>query len=47
MTLDPVTGRIYMLAGDRIEIDPNATNPHKRYGVAPGSARLLMFDTVP
>jgi DNA-binding beta-propeller fold protein YncE len=47
MTLDPATGRIYMLAGDRIEIDPNATNPHKRYGVAPGSARLLMFDTAP
>ncbi len=47
MTLDPATGRIYMLAGDRIEVDPNATNPRKRYGVAPGSARLLIFDTVP
>jgi hypothetical protein len=47
MTLDPVSGRIFMLAGERIEVDPNATNPRQRYGVAPGSARLLMFDTVP
>jgi DNA-binding beta-propeller fold protein YncE len=47
MTVDSVTGRIYMLAGERIEVDPNATNPRKRYGVAPGSVRLLMFDTVP
>ncbi|HWM69219.1 MAG TPA: YncE family protein [Steroidobacteraceae bacterium] len=47
MTVDPVSGRIFMLAGERIEVDPNATNPRQRYGVAPGSARLLMFDTVP
>jgi DNA-binding beta-propeller fold protein YncE len=47
MTLDPVSGRIFMLAGERIEIDPKASNPRQRYGVAPGSARLLMFDTVP
>jgi DNA-binding beta-propeller fold protein YncE len=47
MALDAQTGRIYLLAGDRIEVDPKATNPHKRYGVAPGSARLLMLDPVP
>jgi DNA-binding beta-propeller fold protein YncE len=47
MALDPASGRIYLLAGDRIEIDPSATNPRQRYGVAPGSARLLMYDTVP
>jgi DNA-binding beta-propeller fold protein YncE len=47
LAVDPASGRIYMLAGERIEIDPNATNPRQRYGVAPGSVRLLMFDTVP
>ena len=47
MALDSQTGRIYLLSGDRIEVDPKATNPHKRYGVAPGSARLLMLDPVP
>ena len=47
MAVDPATGRIYLLAADRIEVDPKATNPHKRYGVAPGTARLLFFDTGP
>jgi DNA-binding beta-propeller fold protein YncE len=47
MAVDSQTGRIYLLAGDRIEVDPKATNPHKRYGVAPGSTRLLILDPVP
>jgi DNA-binding beta-propeller fold protein YncE len=46
MAVDAETGRVYLLAGDRIEIDPNATNPRKRYGVAPGSVRLLFLDPV-
>jgi DNA-binding beta-propeller fold protein YncE len=47
MAVDPQSGRIYLLAGDRIEVDPKATNPRKRYAVAPGSARLLLLDPVP
>jgi DNA-binding beta-propeller fold protein YncE len=44
MALDAKTGRIYMLAADRIEVDPQATNPRKRYGVKPDSVRLLFVD---
>jgi DNA-binding beta-propeller fold protein YncE len=44
MAVDTETGRIYLIAGDRIEVDPTATNPRKRYGVKPGSARLLFLD---
>jgi DNA-binding beta-propeller fold protein YncE len=44
MTVDSETGRVYLLTGERIEVDPAATNPRKRYGVAPGSARLLFLD---
>jgi DNA-binding beta-propeller fold protein YncE len=44
MAVDSDTGRIYLLAGERIEVDPTATNPRKRYGVAPGSVRLLFLD---
>jgi len=44
MALDSETGRIYLLSAERIEVDPAATNPRKRYGVAPGSVRLLFLD---
>jgi len=44
MTVDSETGRIYLLAGERIEVEPAAPNPRRRYGVAPGSARLLFLD---
>jgi DNA-binding beta-propeller fold protein YncE len=47
MAVDSETGRIYLLAGDRIEVDPNATNPRRRYGVRPGSVRLLFLDPSP
>jgi len=47
MAVDSASGRIYMLGGDLIEVDPKATNPRKRYGVAPGSTRLLILDPVP
>ena len=47
MAVDSQTGRIYLLAAERIEVDPKATNPRKRYGVAPGSVRLLMLDPLP
>ena len=42
MTLDPDTGRVYLLAAERIEKDPGAADPRKRYGVRPGSLRLLV-----
>jgi DNA-binding beta-propeller fold protein YncE len=44
MAVDSETGRVYLLAGDRVEVDPTATNPKKRYGVRPGSVRLLFVD---
>jgi DNA-binding beta-propeller fold protein YncE len=44
MALDPESGRVYLVCGDRIEVDPTATNPRKRYGVKPGSVRILFFD---
>jgi DNA-binding beta-propeller fold protein YncE len=47
MTVDSETGRVYLLAGERVEVDPSATNPRKRYGVASGSARLLFLDPSP
>jgi DNA-binding beta-propeller fold protein YncE len=47
MAVDSETGRVYLLAGERIEVDPAATQPRKRYGVAPGSARLLFLDPAP
>ena len=42
MTLDPDTGRVYLLAAERIEKDPGAADPRKRYGIRPGSLRLLV-----
>jgi YVTN family beta-propeller protein len=44
MALDPDSGRVYLVCGDRIEVDPTATSPRKRYGVKPGSVRMLFFD---
>jgi hypothetical protein len=44
MAVDSESGRVYLLAADRIEVDPAAANPRKRYGVRPGSARLLFAD---
>jgi YVTN family beta-propeller protein len=47
MTLDPKTGRIFLVTGDYTEVDPNAKDLRKRYAVKPGSTRLLMLDLVP
>jgi signal transduction histidine kinase/DNA-binding beta-propeller fold protein YncE len=44
MTVDPESGRVYLLSAERVEVDPTATTPRKRYGVAPGTARLLFLD---
>jgi uncharacterized protein YjiK len=47
MTLDPASGRIYLVAADRTEVDPTAADPRKRYAVVPGSVRLLFADPAP
>ena len=47
MALDSASGRLYLVAADRIEVDPAATNPKKRYGTKPGSVRLLFVDPTP
>ena len=47
MALDPKTGRIYLLTADRMEVDPAATDPRKRYSIVPGSVRLLFADPAP
>lgn len=44
MAVDSESGRVYLLAADRIEVDPTAANLRKRYGVRPGSVRLLFAD---
>ena len=44
MALDTESGRIYLLSAQRIEVDPAATNPRKRYSIAPGSVCVLFLD---
>jgi YVTN family beta-propeller protein len=44
MALDSVTGRIYLIAADRVEVDATASDPRKRYGIRPGTVRLLFLD---
>jgi YVTN family beta-propeller protein len=44
MALNPETGRIYLVAADRIEVDAAASDPRKRYAVRPDSTRLLFAD---
>jgi DNA-binding beta-propeller fold protein YncE len=47
MAVDSASGRVFLVAADRIEVDPAATNPKKRYGTKPGSVRLLFVDPTP
>jgi DNA-binding beta-propeller fold protein YncE len=42
MTIDPKTGRVFLLAAERVERDAAATDPRKRYGIRSGSLRLLV-----
>jgi DNA-binding beta-propeller fold protein YncE len=44
MALDPKSGRVYLVAADRLEVDPAATDPRKRFAVRPGSVALLFAD---
>ncbi len=42
MTIDPRSGRVFLLAAERHEKDAAAADPRKRYGIRPGSLRLLV-----
>ena len=44
MTLDPKTGRVFLVTGDRVEVDPAATDPRKRFAIRAGSVALLFAD---
>ncbi len=46
LALDAESGRVYVVAADRIEVDPTAADPRKRYGVRQGSVRVLFADPV-
>jgi YVTN family beta-propeller protein len=48
MTLDPESGRLYLIAAD-FTLNPKATaaDPRHRYTIAPGTARLLFLDPAP
>jgi DNA-binding beta-propeller fold protein YncE len=47
MAVDPETGRLFLTAADRVEVDPKETNPRKRYALRAGSVRLLFMDPKP
>jgi YVTN family beta-propeller protein len=47
MTLDAKSGRLYLVTGEYVEVDPNAKDPRRRYAVNPGSTRMLVVDPVP
>jgi DNA-binding beta-propeller fold protein YncE len=42
MTIDPETGRVFLLAAERFEKDATAADPRQRYGIRPGSLQLLV-----
>jgi hypothetical protein len=44
MALDPKTGRVFLVTGDRVEADPAAADPRKRFTVRAGSVVLLFAD---
>jgi len=46
MAVDAKTGRVFLVTGDYMEVDPNAKDPRKRYTVKPGSTRMLVLDKV-
>lgn len=44
LAVDPESGRLFLVAGERIEVDPAAANPRKRFGIRAGTVRLLFLD---
>src|ERR1700722_2007973 len=47
MALDSASGRVYLVAADRIAASPAATTPKKRDGTKRASVRLLFLDPTP
>jgi len=44
MTLDPTTGRLYLVTAEIDEVNPQAQNPRQRYAIRPGTVQLLFLD---
>jgi hypothetical protein len=44
MTLDPSTGRLYLVTADLDEVNPKAENLRQRYAIRRGSVQLLFLD---
>ena len=44
MTLDPQSGRVYLVTADVDEINPQAQRLRERYRIRPGSVQLLFLD---
>jgi len=44
MTLDPSTGRLYLVTAEIDEVNPKAENPRQRYAIRPGTVQLLFLD---
>jgi DNA-binding beta-propeller fold protein YncE len=44
MTLDPDTGRLYLVTADVAEVNPQAGKPWERYAVKPSTVQLLFLD---
>ena len=47
MSVDPETGRLFLVTADLDEVDPKAENLRKRYQVKRGTAQLLFLDPAP
>jgi YVTN family beta-propeller protein len=46
MALDAKSGRVFLVTGDYMEVDPNAKDMRKRYAIKAGSTRMLLLDAV-
>ena len=44
MTLDPDSGRIYLVTADVDELNPKAERLRERYKIRPGTVQLLFLD---
>jgi DNA-binding beta-propeller fold protein YncE len=42
LAVDADTGRVFLVAGERIETDPAASDPRKRFGIRPGTVQVLV-----
>lgn len=44
MALDPMSGRVFLMTGEYMDVDSTAKDPRKRYAVKAGSAQILLVD---